>query len=320
MSQLSLRRGGQRVTDRDGAASAAKMLEKLLLEREEYADCWQRSQRKTRSSGTLNQAAIAQVIAEYLWDNGERPETDTSLPRRLKDRIHRALHGEGMTEETLTWFINAFDMTPGDARRLRAALRSGLPSTGTPVANTLRMPQELPITQRHRTIAVFERQIIGPGGAPVTHYATRAIIAQTDTVHFYPCRQFSTASEVVMLRGGTITARHEPPGSSPILEMTLSTPLSMGQVGSLEYQANFAPGATVVTEYRQVAHARAENVDIVVQFHRARLPRGVWWAVWDDYRGGSVLAEQVVSLDSDGCVHRYLPYLENAAAGFRWEW
>jgi hypothetical protein len=42
--------------------------------------------------------------------------------------------------------------------------------------------------------------------------------------------------------------------------------------------------------------------------------------VWDDYRGGTVLAEQTVSLDSDGCAHRYLPHLENAAAGFRWEW
>jgi hypothetical protein len=188
------------------------------------------------------------------------------------------------------------------------------------VANTLRLPQELPILQRHRTIAVFEHRVIGPDGAPVTHHASRAIIARTGTVNFYPCRQFSAASEVIMLRGGTITGRREPQGSAPILEITLSSPLPVGQVGSLEYQANFAPGSTVVTEYRQVAHARAENVDIVVQFHLAHLPRYVWWAVWDDYRGGTVLDEQAVSLDSDGCVHRYLPYLENAAVGFRWEW
>jgi hypothetical protein len=44
-----------------------------------------------------------------------------------------------------------------------------------------------------------------------------------------------------MLRGGRITARHDIPGSSPILEITLSTPLQVGQTASLEYQAAFGP-------------------------------------------------------------------------------
>lgn len=299
--------------------STAQILETLLLRRKEYAGCWQRYQKSTQPPGGINQAAVAQVIAEYLWNTGEYPETDTSLPRRLKDKVHRALSGERLTEQTLTWFIEAFGMGPRDTRELRGALRSGTPA-GPPVANTLRLRQELPLPQHHRTIAVFERRVIGPDGTNITHRASRAIIAQTGTVSFYPCRQFSAASEVIMLRGGTITARHEPNGSSPILEITLSTPLAVGQVGSFEYQANFAAGSGVVTEYRQVAHARADNVDIVIQFHRSRLPRSIWWAVWDDYRGGTVLNEQKANLDSDGCAHRYLPYLENAAAGFRWEW
>jgi hypothetical protein len=299
--------------------SAAQMLEALLLRQKEYAERWQRCRKYTLPSGGINQAAVAQVIAEYLWAVGEYADTETSLQRSLKDRVHRALRGERMTEQTLTWFIEAFDMKPEDASRLRTALRSG-PLAGPPVANTLRLPQKLPIPQHHRTVAVFERRVIGPDGTSITHRASRAIMAQTATVNFYPCRQFSAASEVIMLRGGTITARHEPHGSSPILEMTLSTPLAVGQVGSLEYRANFAPSSGVVTEYRQVAHARADNVDIVIQFHRSRLPRTIWWAVWDDYRGGTVLNEQTANLDSDGCAHRYLPYLENAAAGFRWEW
>jgi hypothetical protein len=295
------------------------MLRTLLLHRKEYAELWQCRQKRARPRGTLNQAAIAQVIADYLWESGERLDTDIELPRRLKDPIGRALTGVGISAQVLDWFIEAFRMESEDARLLRAALHDGLP-TGIPVSNTLRPPQELPIPQRHRTMAVFERRVIGADGAPVTHHANRAIKAETEPVYFYPCRQFSGATEMIMLRGGTITARHKPPGSSPILEITLSTPLSVGQVGSLEYQANFPPGSGAVTEYRQVAHARANNVDIVVQFHRARLPTRVWWAVWDDYRGGRILAEEPVDLDSDGCVHRYLPYLENAAVGFRWEW
>jgi hypothetical protein len=268
----------------------------------------------------VNQAAIAQVIAQHLWSEGERPESDQELPRRLKDTVHRALHGKIISERTLTWFIDAFAMTREDARQLRGAHNGQPPPNGTPVINSLRSPQELPVPQSHRTLAVFERRVMGPDGAPVTHHASRAIMAETGTVRFYPRRQFSTAAEVSMLCGGTITARREPPGSSPILEMTLSSPLTVGQVGSLEYQANFGPGTSVVTEYRQVAHARAHTVDIVVQFHPRRLPGTVWWAVWDDYRGGSILAEEVVRLDRDGRAHRHIPYLENAAVGFRWEW
>jgi hypothetical protein len=312
--------GEQTVTDTGRAQSVAQLLEKLLLEREEYAERWQYCQRRARPAGALNQAAIAQVLAEHLWDTGERSERETDLPRILKDGVHRALQGKGISPQTLTWFIDAFDMTQDDARQLRAALSGPLPPNGTPVTGTLRLPQQLPIPQRHRTLAVFERRVIGPDGAPVTHHVSRAIVAQKGTVSFYPCRQFADASEVKMLCGGTITARHEPPGSSPILEITLSRPLPMGQVGSLEYQANFGPDASVVTEYRQVAHARADNVDIVVQFDHKRMPRQVWWAIWDDYRDGTVLAEQPVTLDPDRRVHRYLPYLENAAVGFRWEW
>jgi hypothetical protein len=308
------------MTAQDRAPSVAQLLETLLRQREEYAERWQRRQERAHPPGVLNQAAIAKVIEDYLWSTGERPETDTELARSLKDTVRRALLGKGISTRTLTWFIEAFDMTRQDARRLRATLNGHPLPDGTPVANTLRPPQELPIPQRHRTLFVFERRVMGPDGAPVTHHASRAIIAQTDTVHYYPCRQFSAASEVSMLSGGTITATRKFPGSSPILEMTLSSPLPVGQVGSLEYQADFAPGSSVMTEYRQVAHARADNVDIVVQFHDKRLPHRVWWTVWDDYRDGTVLAEQPVTLDPDGRAHRYLPYLENAAAGFRWEW
>jgi hypothetical protein len=302
-----------------GQLRAAALL-KALLQQEEYAELWQRRQKRARS-GELNQAAIAQVIVEHLWRDGVWDDTDESLgPRRLKDRVRRALTGEDMGPKTLELFIDAFDMAPADARRLRAALNAPPSATGGAVVGTLRLPQRLPLPQLHRTVAVFEHRVIGAEGAPVTHRASRAIKAQSDTVSFYPCRQFSAASEVIILSGGRITRQHEPAGGSPILEITLNSPLSVGEVGSLEYQARFGPESSPATEYRQVAHARASNVDIVVQFHRKRLPRSIWWTIWDDYRDGTILAEHPAHLDSAGRAHRFLPYLENAAAGFRWEW
>ena len=305
------------MTARDRAREVGRLLEELLR-RDEYAEIWCQHQRRGRPDG-LTQAAVAQAIAEYLWREGEWDDGDTTLPRRLKDPVNRALRGQGISQRTLGWFIGAFEMAPADARRLRAALSARPLSVKAP-ANTLRPQPRLPIPQLHRTVAVFERRVIGRDGAPVSHHASRAIKAEEGTVRSYPCRQFTGAAEVIMLRGAKITARHEPPGSSPILEMTLSTPLSVGEVGSLEYQANFAPGARPVTEYRQVAHGRASHVDITVQFHRERLPARVWWTVWDNYRDGAILKEEPARLDPDGFVHRHLPSLENAAAGFRWEW
>ncbi len=300
--------------------STARLLRALLQEREDYLEGWQSFRYRASGTGALSQAAVAHVIADHLWETGERPDTEISLPRALKDRVHRALQGEVISAETLKWFIDAFRMTPDDASRLRDALYADQPRSGIPVANTLRPPQELPIPQRHRTLAVFEHRIIGPERHAIAHRTTRAITACTDTVYSYPCRRFSTASEITMLRGGRITARHDLPGSTPILEITLSTPLLAGQITSLEYQAAFGARSGTVTEYRQVAHARADNVNLVVQFHDTRHPRKVWWVIWDDYRDGSILEQEAVSLDSDSCAHRYLTYLENAAAGFRWEW
>ena len=125
---------------------------------------------------------------------------------------------------------------------------------------------------------------------------------------------------MTVLHGGRVTARHEPAGSSPILEITLNSRLRRGQVASLEYRVDFRADADTACEYRRVAHARADNVDIVIQFHQQQLPCRVWWSVWDEYKDGNVLGQREVFLDQDGCVHQFVPYLENAAAGFNWKW
>jgi hypothetical protein len=67
---------------------------------------------------TLSQSAAAQVIAEHLWDSGERSDAETGLPRGLKDRVHRTLRGEALSGETLSWLIDAFQMTDQDALAL----------------------------------------------------------------------------------------------------------------------------------------------------------------------------------------------------------
>jgi len=304
----------------DRLRAAGELLHALLLQRPAYARQWQRLQRRGLSRDVLSQSAVAQVIAEHLWDSGERSDAETGLPRGLKDRVHRALRGEALSGETLNWFIDAFRMADQDARQLRATLEAGPTRLDAPIIDTLHSRERLPIPQRHRTIAAFERHFIGLDQRAVSHLTTRAIMACEDGVDSYPYRFVPGAMDVLVLRGGHVTARHEPVGSSPILEITLCTRLRRGQIASLEYQVEFKPDADIAREYRRVAHARTDNLDIVVQFPLQQLPARAWWTIWDDYKDGNILGQEEVSPDSEGCIHRFIPHLENAAAGFCWDW
>ncbi|MBO2459705.1 hypothetical protein [Actinomadura violacea] len=263
---------------------------------------------------------MAKVIAEHLWSSGERPDTDTALPRKIKDRVYRALAGDLVSAETLTWFAEAFGMTGEDRERLWTLRFPDPAGSGGPVVNSLRGPQFVPLPQRHRTISIFERRRIGPAGTVIGHRTTRALLACEDAVTSYPYRLPGGARRVHVQRGGHITARHDFADSSPVVEITLSTPLCRGQVASLEYDVEFEAQAGPALEYRRVAHARCENVDIVVEFSPEHRPGRVWWTVWDDFRGGTVLHQEPAVLDAEGCAHRFVPFLENAAVGFRWAW
>ncbi|MEU6314694.1 hypothetical protein [Streptomyces sp. NPDC047014] len=310
-----------------GARATAGLLCRLLAERPAYRSRWEHRELR-RAAGPLSASAVARVLALHLWDTGERPDTDTDLARRLKDRVHRALTGEVLSRETLEWFIGAFAMNGADAMELRA-LRSGAPprpdavsgggGSGA-VSHTLRMPQYLPIRQRHRTVAVFERHVIGPDGAPLRHRTTRAVMACEDGVAAFPCRLPPGAVDVTVLRGARAGARREFPGSTPVVELVFPAPLEAGQIVSLEYELGYGPGRGPVTEYRRVAHARADNVDLVVEFPATARPARLWWATWDHHRDGAPLSESPAALSPDGSVHRFLPALEHAAAGFRWTW
>ncbi|MFF4421113.1 hypothetical protein ACFY04_10055 [Streptomyces sp. NPDC001549] len=167
---------------------------------------------------------------------------------------------------------------------------------------------------------MFERHVIGRDGAPERHRTTRAVMACEDGVRFFPCRLPPGAVGVAVLRGARAGARREFPGSTPVVELAFPAPLEAGQIASLEYEVVYAPLREQVTEYRRVAHARADNVDLVVEFPPSPRPARVWWATWDHHRDGTLLSETPVALALDGSVHWFVPALEHAAAGFRWIW
>ncbi|WP_305790183.1 hypothetical protein [Symbioplanes lichenis] len=132
------------------AQAAGAYLLQLLRDDVRYRARW-RCGTDRHGHGDVNQAAVAGVIQEYLWDAGERSETDTALRRRLKDRVSRALTGASLSAETLRWFVKAFTMTDHDAAALWALLE-GREAATEGVSHTLSRHREMVSRQRHRTV------------------------------------------------------------------------------------------------------------------------------------------------------------------------
>lgn len=87
----------------------SQLLRHLLIHNDRCRRLWQsRVDRASRQE--INSAAVARLLAEWLWDTGQASETEHELPRRLKDLVSRGLRGEQLSRKTLNTFIGAFDL------------------------------------------------------------------------------------------------------------------------------------------------------------------------------------------------------------------
>lgn len=93
------------------AAREAQVLHTILWEDRRCRRVWQRRVQRQGDGEQINQAAVARVLAQWLWDAGEVSEADELLPRRLKDPISRALTGQVRLPVLLKEaVIDAFDL------------------------------------------------------------------------------------------------------------------------------------------------------------------------------------------------------------------
>lgn len=91
--------------------ASAQMLRHLLVTDPRCRRQWQRYAVR-RTHELPHQAGVAHVIAHHLWDEGEESWGRDELPQALKDRVSRALRGRGISQQTLRWFVDAFDLDP----------------------------------------------------------------------------------------------------------------------------------------------------------------------------------------------------------------
>ncbi|MGW3769047.1 hypothetical protein [Actinomadura verrucosospora] len=298
------------------AASGARLLRELLVSDPHYRRLWRRY--VTRESADLNQAAVAKVIQEYLWESGIRSDTSTKLARQLKDRISRALNGSALSMETLDWFIAAFDMDERDERRLRDVL-AGRHGGMVGISHTLSRRREMIRRQCHRTISLVERYYLDGDGSLKLRRTYHTIRALEDDVDIYIFNYEPEASNVEVVHGGQIGKRYEYGGGLTSIEIMLEKPLMKAESTVLEYCTYFAGGSATLTEVRRAAFGRCENVDYAVHFDSLRVPRAAWWCAWDDQIGGDRVVEE--SIEIEKCViRRFVPYVEESVVGFRWKW
>ncbi|WP_241841529.1 hypothetical protein [Pseudofrankia sp. BMG5.36] len=313
--------GGQAGTAGDEALStgerAGRLLRELLTGTAEYRRMWESRVRRA-SAQEPSFAAVARVIAEYLWNAGIVSEEDQELDRALKDRVSRALGGGRISAQTMEWFIEAFGMRRHEAG-LWAAF-AGLTDPGVDVSSgTLRGGPAMIMPQRHRTVAVFERYRFDATGSLVQQHTFQVISAQEDGVGIYPWVLRTDAIESAVLIGGAPGARHAYSSRLTLVEVELERALGRGQRHALELLARY-PTELPTQEVRRAARAKTENVDMLIQFDPGLPPRDLHWTVWSTHEGGLIVDEEPVTLSADGTVHRFLPAVHHAVVGFRWTW
>lgn len=285
-----------------------------------YRDEWEQLAKSVKA-GTISQAAVCDVIAQHLCDSGYA-DTDIGLARRLKDRVSRALRGDGMSPETMRWFVEAFRLSPHDTQRVHDLYRGDIEQMSIVGSLSPPDPESGIRSPDHRTTLLFEHHYVGRDGLPAHHHTQQTIYSLVDGLPSYQFRIDTAEAEVRIKRGGVAGEVYPIGHSYYAIDITFPRPLGFGDTQYLDYWTNFHYSAAPPLEFRRGAHQRVEHLDMRIEFHRERLPNRVWWAEWSDYRdvNRDIVAREEITLDEERSAHKYLDAIEHTVVGFYWEW
>lgn len=307
-------------------AAAGAYLRELLLRPGRYRRRWEQYAERSRR-GQVNQLAVAEVLAHYLWEHPRTTGDADVLPRQLKDTTSRALSGRLLSRSALTMFMDAFGMSDFDreqltkiwegSARIRVLTGQGAVSKDTfsDVAAVLGPP-------RHQSLSMHDHMLIGADRRPVRTRTLQVIEALEADVDRLPYLYDTNALAISTGQGcrGIAEPLAKVKDGVFVTQLLLADVLDIGDTLTLEYWTTFSyPAGYQEHEYRRGVLRRAENVDIRVEFDPDALPSAVWWAVWDGI-AGPILEEHPVALDSQHSAHRYLRLAEKTVVGFHWDW
>jgi hypothetical protein len=311
----------------DGRRAASDYLRELLLKPGAYRMAWEQYATRERQ-GTINQLAVAEVLARHLQSAPRTASDPTVTPHQLKDTVSRALTGRLLSRAALALFIGGFGLSEHEAGRLwrlwHGAATIGV-MTGmhaVPVAAEQDVDAAIG-PRRHQTLALHDHIWVGGDGRIDRSRTLHVIEAIAPGVDRIP---FVCDTNVLTLEVGQgckeLAGQVRQIGADFFAtEILLSRTLDIGETLTLEYWLSYRypSGDPSAREYRRAVMRQLNNLDMRVEFDPDQLPSHVWWAHWDG-ADSTVLEREEVTLDSQNSVHRYLRSLERTAAGFYWEW
>jgi hypothetical protein len=312
-----------------GRRAASDYLQQLLLKPGTYRQAWERYATRERQ-GTINQLAVAEVLARHLRSAPRTPADADLTPHQIKDTVSRALTGRLLSRPALALFIDAFGLSEHESGRLwrlwngAATIRVMSGTHAVPACSAQDLDAAIG-PRLHQTLSMHDHVWVGSDGRIDRLRALQVIEAGAQGVDRIP---FICDTNVLTLEVGQgckeLTGEMRRIGPDVFAtQIVLARTLDLGETLTFEYSVSYRfpgdPRDPAEREYRRGGIRQVDNLDMRIEFHPDRLPARVWWAHWDGGDGG-VLEREAVSLDSQHSVHRYLRSLEKTVAGFYWEW
>lgn len=312
-----------------GRQAAGRYLRELLLRPGRYRQLWESRAERTRP-GAINHLAVANVLAHHLWNAPRATGSSDVLARQLKDTVGRALSGRVLSRSTLALFVAAFGLSPQEEDRLWRLWRGSGRITVLAGPRAMRSRAAAKVVselgpRRHQTVSLHDHVYVGADRKPARTRTLQVVEAIVDGLDTIPYLYDTNAVSLELGQGCA-----GPPGPihriGDVVYATgipLTRTLSLGETLTLEYSTAYHYGGDPADpgerEYRRAVMATLDNFDMRIEFHPDQLPAAVWWAVWDGMEGG-VLDQELVTLDNQHSVHRYLRSMERSVVGFHWSW
>jgi hypothetical protein len=305
-------------------AAASSYLYDLLTRPGRYRATWHRA--LVPGSGALG--AITEVIGAHLADSGS-PDAGQD-PAKLRVRLSRALAGNSpdtvLSSTTLAWFVDAFDIVPGDAERLRF-LHAG--SSSIRYVRGDAHETDLPLFDappaRHRTLDLREYHYLGHAGLPELHRTDQIIEATEDGLDRYTYMVDTTMLTLDVQTGGVpgrpYQLRAHDGNVYHAIDILLDRPIPAGGTAVLNYTTTFRYEVPPSMEMRRVFRRKVDKFLLWIHFHPDMVPARLWWAEWNGIANSAITHREPVSLNSANEAHRFLEGgVEHAVVGFYWEW
>ncbi len=311
-----------------GREAAGRYLRELLLRPGRYRQLWESHAQRSRP-GAINHLAVAEVLAQYLWESPRATGHSDVLPHQLKDTVGRALSGRLLSRSTLELFVAAFGLSGQEEERLWRLWRGTGRITVLAGPRAMRSGAAAEVAgvlgpRRHQTVSLHDHVYAGADrrlARTRTMQVVEALVEGLDRIPYL----YDTNAVTLELGQGCAGA----PGPVRRIgdlygtDIRLARSLGLGETITLEYWTSYHydadPTDPAEQQYRRAVMSTLENFDMRIEFHPDQLPGTVWWAVWDGLEG-QVLDQERVIPDNQHSVHRYLRSLERSVVGFHWSW